>query len=69
MTPITFEYVRAVVQPLDDRFHALIAKELAGTINAHETRELDGLCQAKEGGSVAVIPNADLEFLMEGKRA
>lgn len=66
--PIIFDYVGATVQPLDDRFHDLIAKEQAGTITEAETTELDALCHAKEGGSVLPIPVAHLEFLMEGKR-
>ena len=61
--PLTFDYVRATVQPLDDRFHDLIAKEQAGTITADETTELDALCHAKEGGSVQPIPVAHLRAI------
>ena len=69
MTAPSFDYVTVKVQQLDERFHELIAREQDGSITADETAELDGLCHAKEGFGVPVIPTAHLEFLMEGKRA
>lgn len=40
--------VTAKVRPLNERLHALIAKEQTGEITPTETLELDCLCRAAE---------------------